>query len=98
MMQQQPGRQELDRLARQDPTQLVQEAMLRMARDMREKGHVNESLDMYSRLMEDYPGSDAATAAANGLVELAVYLEQNGMPHQALFVYQRLQELQGAGG
>jgi TolA-binding protein len=86
--------QELNRLGQQDPSTRVQEAMLRMARDMREQGHVHEALQMYTQLMEDYPGTQASTAAANAMVELAQYLEQNGQPHTALFIYRQLEELQ----
>lgn len=92
-MEQQQGR-EVDRLAQQDPSQRVQEAMLRMGQDLQQKGHVNEAMDMFVRLLEDYPGTQAATAAANALVDLALYLEQNGMPHMALHVYQKLEQYQ----
>ncbi len=92
-MEQQQGR-ELDRLAQQDPSERVQEAMLRMGRNLQQQGHVNEAMDMYVKLLEDYPGTQASTAAANALVDLAVYLEQNGMPHMALNVYQKLEQFQ----
>lgn len=86
--------QELQRLSQQDPSERVQEAMLRMGNDLREQGHVNEALQMYTSIMQDYPDTPAATAAGNALVELARFLEQNGQPHMALFVYQKLEELQ----
>lgn len=92
-MDQQQGR-ELDRLAQQDPSERVQEAMLRMGHHLREQGHVNEAMDMYVKLLEDYPDTQASTAAANALVDLALYLEQNGMPHMALHVYQTLEQFQ----
>lgn len=85
---------ELDRLSQQDPSLRAQEAMLRMARDMQNQGHVHEALDMYMKLLEDYPGTQASVAASNGLVDLAVYLEQQGMPRQALEVYHKLEEFQ----
>lgn len=90
--QNQPG-QEINELAQQDPSLLAQEAMLRMARDMQAQGHVNAALDMYTRLLEEYPDTQAARAAANAMVDLAQYLEQNGMPHTALHVYQTLEQL-----
>ena len=86
--------QDLNRLSQQDPTLRVQEAMLRMAQDMRNQGHVHEALDMYMRLAQDYPGTQASRAAANAMVDLAQYLEQQGMPHLALDVYQKLEEFQ----
>lgn len=92
-MNEQPG-QELNQLAQQDPSLRVQEAMLRMALDMRNQGHVHEALDMYMKLLEDYPGTQASRAAANGMVDLAQYLEQQGMPRMALEVYQKLEEFQ----
>lgn len=92
-MQQQSG-QEIDKLAQQDPSQRAQEAMLRMGHHMREQGHVNDAMDMYLKLMQDYPETQAARAAANALVDLAQYLEQNGMPHMALNVYRKLEQMQ----
>ena len=86
--------QELDRLAQQNPTQRAQEAMLKMGRNLQEQGHVHEALDMYMKLLEDYPGTQASTAAANAMVDLALYLEQNGMPRIALDIYQKLEQFQ----
>lgn len=94
MEYQQGQGQELDRLAQQDPSQRAQEAMLRMGRNLQEQGHVHEALDMYLQVMDDYPGTQASRAAANALVDLAVYLEQNGMPRMALDVYRKLEEYQ----
>ncbi len=88
---QEPG-QEIDRLAEKDPSVRAQEAMLRMARSSQEQGHVHEAIDMYVRLLDEYPGTQAAKAAANSMVDLAQYLEQNGMPHTALDVYQKLED------
>ncbi|HEX8997123.1 MAG TPA: tetratricopeptide repeat protein [Ktedonobacterales bacterium] len=85
---------ELNRLSQQDPSLRAQEAMLRMARDLQAQGHVHEALDMYTNLIEDYPGTQASVAASNAMVELAVYLEQQGMPRSALEVYHKLEELQ----
>lgn len=92
-MEQQQGR-ELDRMAQQDPSERLQEAMLRMGHDLRQQGHVNEAMDMYVKLLEDYPDTQASVAAANALVDLAQYLEQNGMPHMALNVYRKLEQFQ----
>lgn len=92
-MENQQG-QEIERLAQQDPSERVQEAMLRMGRHLQEQGHVNEAMDMYVKLLEDYPDTQASRAAANALVDLAQYLEQSGMPHMALNVYRKLEEFQ----
>ena len=92
-MESQQG-QELDRLAQQDPSQRAQEAMLRMGRNLQAEGQVNEAMDMYVKLLEDYPATQASTAAANALVDLAQYLEQNGAPHMALNVYRKLEQFQ----
>jgi tetratricopeptide (TPR) repeat protein len=92
-MENQQG-QELDRLAQQDPSERAQQALLRMGRNLQQQGHVHEAMDMYIRLLEDYPDTQAARAAANALVDLAVYLEQNGMPHIALNVYRKLEQFQ----
>ncbi len=90
---QEPG-QEIDRLAEKDPSVRAQEAMLRMARSSQEQGHVHAAIDMYVRLLEDYPDTPAAKAAANAMVDLAQFLEQNGMPHTALEVYEKLEDYQ----
>jgi tetratricopeptide (TPR) repeat protein len=90
-MDNQPG-QEIDHMAQMDPSLRAQEMMLRMAAGMRDQGHVHEAIDMYMRLLEDYPDTQASKAAANALVDLAQYLEQNGMPHTALDVYQKLEQ------
>lgn len=81
-------------MAQQDPSLRVQETMLRMAGNMRDQGHVHEAIDMYMRLLEEYPDTQASRAAANALVDLAQYLEQQGMPHTALDVYQKLEQFQ----
>lgn len=90
-MEHQQG-QELDQLAQKDASQRAQEALLRMGRDLQEQGHVNEAMDMFTKLLEDYPGTQASKAAANALVDLAQSLEQNGMPHMALNVYRKLEQ------
>src|SRR5689334_3837300 len=82
-MENQQG-QEMDQLAQQSASERAQEAMLRMGRNLQEQGHVNEAMEMYVKLLEDYPDTKASTAAANALVDLAQYLEQNGAPHMAL--------------
>jgi TolA-binding protein len=84
---------ELDQLAQQDPSKRAQQALLRMGRSLQQEGHVHEAMDMYLKLLEDYPDTPAARAAANALVDLAQYLEQNGMPHIALNVYRKLEQL-----
>lgn len=91
-MDNQPG-QELNQFAQQDPSIRAQEAMLRMGREMQAQGHIYEAIDMYTKLLEDYPGTQASQAAANAMVDLAQYLEQNGMPRIALSVYQKLEDL-----
>lgn len=85
---------EPEQLAQQDPSERVQETMLRMGRHLQEQGHVNEAMDMYVKLLEDYPDTQASRAAANALVSLAQFLEQSGMPHMALHVYRKLEEFQ----
>jgi tetratricopeptide (TPR) repeat protein len=95
MMQSQQGDdQQINQLAQKDASQRAQEAMLRMGRDLQAQGHVNEAMDMFVKLLEDYPDTPAANAAANALVDLAEYLEQNGAPHQALNVYRKLEQFQ----
>lgn len=83
-----------DQFAGPDPTRHAQEMMLRMASDMRSKGHVHQALGMYKQLLDDYPDTQASQAAANAMVDLAGYLEQNGQPQMALHVYQILEQYQ----
>ena len=92
-MESQQG-QDFGQLAQQNPSQRAQEAMLRMGRDLQAQGHVHEAMDMYVKLLEDYPGTQASQAAANALVDLAEYLEQNGSPRMALEVYRTLEQFQ----
>ena len=92
-MDNQPG-QEINQLAQPDPSVRAQDMMLRMAANMREQGHVHEAIDMYMRLLEEYPDTQASRAASNALVDMAQYLEQHGMPHTALEVLQKLEQYQ----
>lgn len=86
--------QGIDQSAQRSASVRAQEAMLRMGRDLQAQGHVNEAMDMYVKLLEDYPNTQASEAAANALVDLAQYLEQNGAPHMALNVYRKLEQFQ----
>lgn len=86
--------QGFDQSAKRSASERAQEAMLRMGRDLQAQGHVNEAMDMYVKLLEDYPDTQASEAAANALVDLAQYLEQNGAPHMALNVYRKLEQFQ----
>jgi tetratricopeptide (TPR) repeat protein len=93
MMNDQQG-QPMDQLAQPDPTLRAQQAMLRMAGDMQTQGHVYEAVDMYVKLMDDYPDSEAARAAMNALMNLAQQLEQSGQPRLALEIYQIVEQYQ----
>lgn len=86
--------QDMYQLARQDPNERVQDATLRIARDLTQKGHVHEAMDMYFQLIQNYPDTVGARAAQNALVDLGRYFEEHGMPHTALNLYQKLAELQ----
>jgi hypothetical protein len=92
-MDNQPG-QEIDQLAQQDPSLRAQEAMLRMARDMEAQGHIYEAMDMFLKLLDDYPDTQASRAATNAMLDMAQNLEQNGMPRVALEIYQKLEQYQ----
>lgn len=94
MMNDQQGQQQMDQLAQPDPTLRAQQAMLRMAGDMQAQGHVHEAKDMYIKLMDDYPGSEAARAAMNALMDMAQQLEQAGQPRLALEIYQIVEQYQ----
>ncbi|HEU5344131.1 MAG TPA: tetratricopeptide repeat protein [Ktedonobacterales bacterium] len=86
--------QQMDQLAQPDPTLRAQQAMLRMAGDMRAQGHPHEAMDMYTKLMDDYPDTEAARAAMNALMDLAQQLEQTGQPRLALEIYQIVEQYQ----
>ena len=86
--------QNLHQMAQQDPSVRVQQAMLRMAQNMMEQGHVHTAADTYIQLIEQYPGTDAARAAASAVADLGQYMEEHGMPHNALELYRKLEELQ----
>ncbi len=89
-----PQGQQIDNLAQQDPSSRVQEAMMRMASDMRAQGHPHEAIDMYTKLMDDYPETQAARAATNALIDLAKEMEQQGMSRLALEIYQIVESYQ----
>jgi TolA-binding protein len=93
MESQQRQGHEPDQWAPKDASQLAQEAMLRMGRNLQAQGHVNEAMNMFVQLLEDYPDTQASDAAARALVDLAEYLEQNGAPHMALNIYRKLEQL-----
>jgi hypothetical protein len=94
MMNNDPQGQQMDQLAQQDPSRRAQEAMLHMAGDMQAQGHAHEAIDMYTKLLDDYPDSQAARAAANALMDLAQGLEQSGQPRLALEIYQIVERYQ----
>lgn len=76
-----------------DPSTLTQAAMMRMARSLHADGHVHEAMETYCQLIERYPDTEAARVAMLGLVDLAQYCEEQGMPHIALQIYGKLEEL-----
>jgi hypothetical protein len=49
---------------------------------------------MYTKVLDDYPDSQAARAAANALMDLARSLEQSGQPRLALEIYQIVERYQ----
>ncbi|HEX8727971.1 MAG TPA: tetratricopeptide repeat protein [Ktedonobacterales bacterium] len=89
-----PQGQQMDPLAQQNPSARAQEAMLRMAGDMQAQGHAHEAIEMYTKVLDDYPDSQAARAAANALMDLARSLEQSGQPRLALEIYQIVERYQ----
>jgi TolA-binding protein len=73
-----------------DPASAARAAMLRMAKSAQEKGLVYHAIHTYTSLMDQYPQTPEARRAAEEMIALAQFLEEQGMYHTALSLYEQL--------
>jgi TolA-binding protein len=66
---------------------------LRLARSWAENGSVYAAISAYMDIVHRYPGSGAARAATEGLLELAESLEGNGMYYTAQNIFRQLEQV-----
>lgn len=73
-----------------DPASDARAAMLRMAQSAQAKGLVYHAIHAYNHLMENYPQTQESRRAAEEMIALAQFLEERGMYHTALSLYERV--------
>lgn len=76
-----------------DPHRAIRVGILRLARDWADEGHVYSAINTYRMVLRRYPGTGAAAAAVEDLLDLARYLQRNGMYFTALNIFNTLEEL-----
>jgi outer membrane protein assembly factor BamD (BamD/ComL family) len=76
-----------------DPGALARRNMLRMARQLRDQGHVYQAIYLLKEVLADYPYSPESRMAVLEYAALGEYLESKGMPHTALSMYKWLEQL-----
>ncbi len=64
--------------------------LLGMAHDYRRAGHLNQAMELYWSLLEDYPETRHAQCASTSLLEMAQGYERTGAMHRARAIYTRL--------
>lgn len=64
--------------------------LLVMAHDYRRAGNLNQAMEMYWSLLDDYPGTRQAQCAGTSLLEVAQGYERAGATHRARAIYTRL--------
>lgn len=75
------------------PHDAGREGQLRIAREMKKSGHVQQALHALNRLMQTYPQDAESRAAAVELASLAKEYEQRGLVNTALHLYRQLEQL-----
>lgn len=76
-----------------DPGVQARRNMLRMARNLREQGHVYQAIYILKQLLKDYPKTPESRIAVQEYSQLGEQLERQGMPHTAFSMYQWLEQL-----
>ena len=64
--------------------------LLRRAQSWQEDEKTHQAIDMYFRLMEDFPETDEASKAEERLLSLAQELEEKGKVYMAMGICDRL--------
>lgn len=68
-------------------------AMLRMAQSAQANGQIYHAIHAYNHLLEQYPSTQESRQAAEEMIALARFLEEQGMYHTALSLYERMEQL-----
>jgi len=76
-----------------NPMGAIRAGHLRLARSWAETGSVYAAIAAYMDIVNRYPGSGAARAATEGLLELAQTLEGNGMYYTAQNIFRQLEQV-----
>ena len=63
---------------------------LAMACDYRTEGSIFNAMELFWRLVEDYPDTQQAEESKNALLEIAMQYERDGLRHPAYAIYERL--------
>ena len=66
--------------------------LLRMGDDWFKQGELRQALDVYLKIIEEYPGSEESKAAQNKLLTIAGRYEQDGLLRLSLDVLERLEQ------
>ena|SRR5947209_16948074 len=76
-----------------DPQGAARAGLLNLATTWRDSGATYQAISVYTEVLERYPGTGAADAATEGLVEMARNLQQQGRFYTALNIFRKLEEL-----
>jgi hypothetical protein len=66
-------------------------AILATAKSLRKSGKIYQTLDMYFKLVEDFPSTKEANLAKEQLFSMAGELEARGKTYMAMGIYHRLE-------
>ena len=78
-------------MATQEATALA--LLLRRAQSWQEAGKMHQAMDMYFKLVENFPDTDEASKAGERLLGLAQELEEKGKVYMAMGIHDRLASL-----
>lgn len=73
------------------PQGAAQAGLVRLARDWVETGSLYQAIPAYFEILTSYPGTGAAAAATEGLVDLAERLKEQGRFYTALSIFRKLE-------
>lgn len=75
------------------PNPAARAAILRLAQDAQARGQIYHAIHAYNHLLGQYPATEESRKAVGELIGLAQFLEQQGMYHTAMSLYQQLEGL-----
>ena len=76
-----------------NPTGAIPVGRLRLARSWREAGSTYQAIHAYTEVLARYPGTGAANAAVEELLDMAESLAQQGRYYAALGIFNKLEQL-----